>query len=340
MDQNNRREELSLALLDEYRNTAVDDLYAGIKKTISRRRKFRALGRVAAVLLPVFIAAGTWYWFAGGEDTAVSGERFHGNAVLTTGSGEQIVLERTAERKLLAESDGVVILNGDDGLSYERTGVNVESELYSTLSVPKGMTYALTLEDGSHVWLNADSRLRFPSAFGRKERRVHLEGEACFDVVPDSGRPFMVESAEQTVTVTGTVFNIYAYPGEPGTYTTLISGGVELNFGNENVSLRPGQQARLTGSGFSIVGADTDHVTLWKDGIFSFNDNTLENIFSRLARWYDIKYVFDDPEAAGQVLMGNLPVYDEIDPVLNIINMAGKVSVERAGRVVRIGMKK
>ncbi len=340
MEQNNQREELSLVLMEEYRNTEVDSLYADVKKTIRRHRRLRVLTRVAAVVVPLFATAGALWWFSGGEDATGTGVRFEGSAVLTIDGGHQIVLGRPAGRHLVAQSDGVSIINGEDGLSYERTETGTQAELYSTLSVPKGITFPLTLEDGSSVWLNADSRLRFPSAFGGEQRRVYLEGEAYFEVEPDSARPFIVETAGQTVTVTGTAFNIYAYPGEAGTYTTLLSGGVELNYGDRSVTLRPGQQARLTNEGMSIVEVKTDDVTMWKDGIFLFSDTTLENVFVRLARWYDIDFVFDDPAAAHEVLMGNLPVYDEIDPLLNIIEMMGKVAVDREGRIVHIKMNK
>lgn len=340
MEQNKKREELSLTLLEEYRNTSIDGLYADVKKTVARRSRFRALTRIAAVLVPVFIAAGTWYWLAGDKETAGIGDRFEGNAVLTIDGGQQIVLGRPAGRELIAEGDGVAIINADDGLTYERTGADTETGLYSSLSIPRGMTFPLTLEDGSRVWLNAGSRLRFPTVFGGEQRCVYLEGEACFDVAHDPGRPFMVETAEQTVTVTGTVFNIYAYPDEPGTYTTLVSGGVELCFGEQCVSLRPGQQAQLTDGRISVIETDTDQATMWKDGTFSFNNNTLDRIFMRLARWYDIEYVFDDPEAAKEVLMGNLPIYDDIVPVLNIMELTGQVSVERKGSAVHISMKR
>ena len=340
MEQNKKREELSLSLLDEYRNTTVDDLYADVKKTVARRRRLRTLTRVAAVLIPAFIAAGVWYWYAGVKDTAGSGSRFDENAVLTFGDGQQVVLGRPDGRKLIAEGNGVAIIHADDGLSYERTGDGMKTGMYSTLTIPRGMTYALTLEDGSRVWLNAGSQLRFPTAFEGEQRRVYLEGEACFEIAHDAGRPFMVETVGQTLTVTGTVFNIYAYPDEAATYTTLLSGGVELSFGGQSIILRPGQQARLIGDDMNVIETDTDDVTLWKDGLFPFNDKTLEEIFIRLARWYDIEYVFDDPEAAELVLMGNPPVYDDIDPVLKIIGMTGEVSAVREGRVVHVGMKK
>jgi ferric-dicitrate binding protein FerR (iron transport regulator) len=349
MDKKETRAELSLTLLEEYRNTPIDGLRGRVKETIGhrerRRRRLTAVrrGSVAAVAVAVAaVAVAAWHFaggnFAGGRDTAEAGGRFEQSAVLTLDDGRRIVLRQPAGREIIARPQGATVVHDGDGLSYE-PAEGAAAELYSTLSVPKGMTYALTLEDGTRVWLNADSRLRFPSAFGGGRRRVCLEGEAYFDVARDAARPFTVETAGQTLTVLGTQFDISAYPDQ-AVYTTLVTGSVELEHDGRRTGLVPGQRACLDAGEMSVETVDAGEAALWREGIFPFDDQTLDRIFAQLARWYDIEYVFDDPEAASQVLMGNLPIYDGIDPLLGIIEMSGLVTVERRGRLVRIAMKK
>ena len=160
---------------------------------------------------------------------------------------------------------------------------------------PRGGEYRMVLADGTRVMLNAETRLRFPEAFGDGERRVFLEGEAYFEVAKESERPFWVDFREGTVRVLGTQFNVKAYGGEEAV-ATLVHGKVEVARGQEAVVLQPGEQCRIAaGEAHAlIVGkADLMSTLAWKNGEFVFKDASLEQVIDELARWYNVEMMYD-----------------------------------------------
>ncbi len=159
----------------------------------------------------------------------------------------------------------------------------------------------------------------------------------------DAGRPFIVETKDQTLRVLGTKFNIYAYPDERSVFTSLVEGSVSVraNGGGGEVVLNPGQQARLSADTdvYTVADVDVAGISSWRERMFIFNENTLEFVFSKLSRWYDFEYVFEDPKTATTVMMGNIPVDNDFAAVIAMINDAKVANIELNGNLVTIKSK-
>lgn len=215
-----------------------------------------------------------------GDDVAPGGNR----ATITLSDGTVI--------ELSADQDGVIA--SGSGLSYSdgEKLMDASKEIqYATLNTPRGGQYRLTLPDGSKVILNAESSVRYPTAFTEKERKVELEGEAFFDVKENKAHPFVVATDKQQVTVTGTTFNVNAYGDNNRTITTLVTGSVNVTSKTNSVTatLKPGQEATLSNGNIKTKEVDTHVATGWADGVFVFKYKTLAEILPQLERWYDIK---------------------------------------------------
>lgn len=227
-------------------------------------------------------------------------------AILTLADGSTVVLD-TMGNGLVARQNGshVVLENGK--IIYYEDAAN-EAMVYNTMSTPRGRQFNLSLPDGTRVWLNAESSLRFPTAFTGNERKVEVSGEAYFEVAQMKDKPFRVSiNNGPDVEVLGTSFNVNAYPDEPGINTTLLDGSVKVvaranpELNGNTVVLKPGQQAQSapgSGQGLRVKHVDLDEVVAWKNGAFSFNDADLKTVMRQLARWYnvDIEYAGELPE--------------------------------------------
>ncbi len=189
------------------------------------------------------------------------------------------------------------------------------------LTTPKGGTYQITLSDGTQVWLNAASTLKYPSRFEGRERTVEISGEAFFSVAKDTKRPFRVISDEQEIEVLGTDFNISAYRDENTTRTTLLTGAVRLRTGNASAStsLVPGEQAISRRGSISKQEVDTEPFVAWKDGYFKLN-GSLQSIMAQIGRWYDVEVVFQPNVDAGMELMGEISRDVKLSDILMMIN--------------------
>jgi transmembrane sensor len=224
-------------------------------------------------------------------------------AVLTLADGSTIKLD-DARNGVIAEQGKTVINKKNGELVYNEGKVKVPDNTiaWNTVTTPRGGQYQLSLPDGSKVWLNAASSLRFPVSFSGEKRIVELEGEAYFEVAPSSGkngkRPFIVEVNGMEVEVLGTHFNIMAYTDEPDTKTTLIEGSVKVSNGSSMAMLKPGQQALMktgtTATGIRInKEADITEAIAWKDGNFQFNNADLQTVMRPIARWYDVNVSYE-----------------------------------------------
>ena len=167
--------------------------------------------------------------------------------------------------------------------------------MINTVTTPKGGQYRLLLADGTRVWLNSASSLRYPSAFAGDTRTVELSGEAYFEVAKNIDHPFIVNSKDISVKVLGTHFDIMAYADEDALNTTLIEGAVLVSQGSQSRILAPGQQALVAGNNsiISVQAADTDKAIAWTTGFFKFNHTDLHTIMREIARWYDIDIVYE-----------------------------------------------
>lgn len=270
-----------------------------------------------------------------------------------------VVLSEKQETEMYAaqirpgETKAVLMLNNgvelELGADQEKNQVAIQQirtvskkeKILNNLTTPRGGEFKITLEDGTQVWLNAESQLIYPDTFSANERRVILKGEAYFEVVKDEQKPFYVESNGQVVRVYGTEFNVRSYEEDADIYTTLVSGRVSLQSMNGNEAeliLTPGKQAvfdkrqRST----SVRPVDTQVVTSWRRGMFVFEEQNLEQIMRDLSRWYNFSYEFKDTSLRETVFMGSVPRYGDFNEILEILEKSGGVKFRVKDRVVII----
>jgi transmembrane sensor len=221
-------------------------------------------------------------------------------AILTLANGSQIALEGLQKGRFASEA-GVTLEKSEDGqISYKLknkvTSVKEKLLYYNTITTPKGGLYQVILPDGTKVWLNAASSLKYPVQFAAQERRVTLTGEAYFEVSKRKAQPFIVSTDQQTVKVLGTHFNINSYPDHRQTSTTLLEGRVSVSALARPLSqkiLEPGQQAQLKGTEITLAEVNIEAVMAWKRNLFSFNEADLKTIMMEFSRWYDVPVYFE-----------------------------------------------
>lgn len=280
-------------------------VFAGIRSRIAAKpeavKRF-LWPRIAIAAAVVVVAFSTGLWFFSKEKPVVEQntsvvkdiEPAGNKAYLVLGNGQRITLAESREGNIATQGSVNVAKTADGQLSYSlnKGGSINEQLLYNTLEVPNGGKYHVSLPDGTRVWVNAGSTLRFPISFASvSERRVTLTGEAYFEVAHDKIRPFKVISANQTVEVLGTHFNVNAYANESAIKTTLIEGSVKVGLNNSRqfTLLRPMQQARLQHDQLTVTPADLDQVMAWKNGDFVFNGEDIKTVMRQIARWYDVE---------------------------------------------------
>jgi transmembrane sensor len=235
-------------------------------------------------------------------------------ATLTLADGSIIKLDKLPNGTVAQQGATKVLQLTSGQLSYQSSGKDAEAVKYNTIATPRGGQYEIMLADGSKVWLNAASSLRFPTRFSGKERNVELNGEAYFEIAKNAAMPFHVKTSAMQVEVLGTHFNVNAYNDESAFITTLLEGSVKISSPKSEVALHPGQQAALNAA-TSLVAVkndvDVDQVVAWKNGMFEFASNDIETIMRQLARWYDVqtKYEGKKPEGHFSGTIGrNLPL--------------------------------
>lgn len=319
-----------------------EEAWERFRRSRGRRRGKRlvALRYAAAVAVLVGVALSVWIYKDGGpshEETAiVPGSP---KATLTVASGESVVLGDGGAEKVVEVTSGRQAKRSGDSLIYAATRPATGAEEFNTLSIPKGGEFKLVLSDGTMVYLNAATRLRYPVAFGGNERRVRLEGEAYFEVARDSARPFYVEAGDLRVRVYGTSFNVNTQR-EGETQAVLVEGrvGVKVAGMVEEVEMKPGELLRYDrGTGtLSVKSVDTRQYVAWKDGYFAFEDATLEEIMQKLALWYNVEVFFQSEEAKRFVFTGFMRKYEQIDTILAAVRDVTGVRYSISGRTVVI----
>jgi transmembrane sensor len=220
-------------------------------------------------------------------------------ATLTLANGSTINLDKASNGEIAEQSGATVIKAGDGKLVYEISKASIAASGFNTITTPRGGLYQVDLPDGTKVWLNAASSLKYPTVFNGQERKVELSGEAYFEVAKKK-IPFLVKTAQQQVAVLGTHFNINAYTDEAKTKTTLFEGAVRVSLSGQQASksvneqiLAPGQQSVVGNNRLNVSAVDLDEALAWKNGYFQFNEENLVNIMKQLSRWYDIDVVFE-----------------------------------------------
>lgn len=305
---------------------AKERFRAEMKKSASKHFIFRFIQIAAACVL---LIGSSWLYFSGKQD--VSGEAARitcggPRARLTLGNGQVIDLKGKSEQ--LIGKTGVVLDIGKDQLRYTAQGENGTGE-YNTLEVPRRGEYRVVLADGTKVWLNSETVLRYPQTFPGENRNVYLSGEAYFEVSPDAEKPFIVHLDQQkTIKVLGTAFNVRAYKEETAIATTLVEGKVCLQSGTHRIELSRGEQAVWNSAENNLTKQKVDvrPYTAWKEGRFVFRKERLENIMKTVSRWYDVNVVYVDEEVKNLSFSGNVERYDDFDKILAMLEMTRMVN--------------
>lgn len=292
---------------DSLSATDWDNIYQSIVSTpVVRRKRFAWRRAIIAVACLVIVVSATFLWVQrtrGKENSIARNERTtpvndalpgQSKARLTLANGEVILLDSAGPGKLTTQGN-MDVMNEGNGIAY--SGEQQSSEvMYNTLTTQRGEQYPLTLADGTKIWLNAASSIRFPVAFTGKKRVVEMTGEAYFEVAHNPDQPFIVKKpgSDLSVQVLGTHFNVNAYDDESMVKVSLLEGSVKVNKGLSSGMLKPGQQAQVKNSGVKVVSdIDLEGVLSWKNGYFSFKHTDLPTMLRQLSRWYDVDVVFE-----------------------------------------------
>lgn len=255
---------------------------------------------VAGTLVFVLLVTGLWSITRSGRRSPaplssgqVNARQNEGNRpILRLSDGSNIELAAGANGSVIArDGSAQVVRQGSNRISYLGTKAQPKAVVYNTVSIPRGRTYQVVLSDGTLVWLNAESSLRFPTTFTGASRQVELTGEAYFEVAKEKTAPFVVKAGAVSVKVLGTHFDVQAYPEEKEVKATLLEGSVAVEAGDQLAILRPGEQARI-GERVAVQNVDTDEVTAWKEGFMVFNNANIETIIRQISRYYNIRVVY------------------------------------------------
>ena len=214
-----------------------------------------------------------------------------------------------------------------------------EKAEWNTIVVPRGGEYELVLADGTRVWLNSESRLTYPVRFTGELREVKMEGEICFDVARKEEQPFVVRTADLAVKVLGTLFNMEAYPEDSRVTTTLVRGKVEVAVGDKTQVLQPDQQLSVEAGRFTLKQVVAEDYIGWTNGLFHFTEASLEEIMTKLARWYDVEFFFTSEQLKQLKFSGAFKKYNDLHYVLNIIEELTDVQFAVNNRTVIVNRK-
>ena len=260
-------------------------------------------------------------------------------AVLMMADGKEVVLEQGQNLNILL-NERVRVATSSQGIVYEEHGKGMVTEEYNKLTTPVGGEYSLVLSDGTKVFLNADSELKYPVEFSDGKRIVDLKGEAYFEVHKDSLRPFIVRMNGAEVTVLGTSFNVNTYGDDGQIYTTLVNGAVRVSSvknGQAEV-LKPGMQSVMDvqAGQLTVREVDVEPYVAWREGRFVFRAMTLDLIMRQLQRWYDFEVFYQNPELKDYEFRGVIKRDMDLDKVLSVIKVTTNVDFEVKGKVITI----
>ncbi|BAV07364.1 FecR family protein [Filimonas lacunae] len=307
--------------------------------------RLRALGwstAVAAAILLV-VAAGTWLLITPKDQpsspviAAADKAPATGRATLTLASGKVIELNNNTNGTVAREG-GITIVKLDSGQIAYQPDITAGDDAagWNTLSTPKGGLFQVVLPDGTKVWLNAASSLRYPSRFTGANRTVTLAGEAYFEVAANKAMPFIVTTQQQQVQVLGTAFNINAYSDEDATRTTLLQGSVRVQTttaGNASCLLTPAQQAVVNTGGLTVTSPDMQQVMAWKEGEFRFQHMKITSIMRQIARWYDVEVEYSGP-VPGNEFYGVIPRKEYVSQILKALSLTKNVHFIMRGNTI------
>lgn len=300
-------------------------------KTKVIKLKARRLLRYAAILIPFAMLAGLSYYWVGFSSSSLAKvdeiiKPYEQKATLILANGDMLDLQ--SETITTIQEGRAQLINQNHSLKYtsaEKT-IEIEPQTYNTLVTPKGGNYQLTLSDGTEIWLNANSSIKYPVTFTDSTREVFLEGEAFFDV-QHNGKPFLVNTQETNIRVLGTSFNVWAYSDESYTATTLVEGSIKLSTANMEKVLVPNEQASifLTETDIRIKDVNTDLYTSWIEGKIEFESENLEAVMRRLSRLYDFDYSFENEAAKYFHFTARIDSSQPISSILKMLELTTNV---------------
>lgn len=302
------------------------------------RKPLRFMWYAAAVVLPLVAVIGIWLSMRGEKGEVVVAERVQpgsGRVILELNDGRTYFLDSI--RSVETGIEGSFAKAESKSLVYEKQ--ESEELVYNKMIVPRAGEYALTLSDGTRVWLNSETEIRYPVAFGKDRRTVFLSGEAYFEVTKDAERPFLVIMDDMEVKVYGTSFNVNThYVGK--VQTTLVKGKVGIvvkSTGNETV-LQPGQMAEFDRheKDVEVKDVDTYYYTAWKDGEFVFQNERVEEILERLSRWYNVNVFYVSEDVKEKRFTGVIARFTDVADVLHLIGETATVQFNLKGNVITV----
>ncbi|WP_343748184.1 FecR domain-containing protein [Fluviicola sp.] len=254
------------------------------------------------------------------KDLAPGGKR----ATLTLADGRTIQLDNANAGKLAIVEGTTISKTADGQLTYVMSNDSEKTELQSstnTISIPRGGEYQLILPDGTRVWLNAQTTIKYPTRFNGAERRVSVNGEAYFEVTKDAEHPFIVETDKQEIKVLGTHFNVNTY-NTGKTVTTLAEGSVKVSSSEGSKFLKPGQQSILFDGSLEVENADMESALAWKNGLLFFRDAPLQTVLAEVSRWYDVDVQYNG-KPTQELFTGSVSRASNLSAMLRILQLTG-----------------
>lgn len=334
------KKQLSVNEIRNYLQTDVEDAWKKVREktfgapAVRPRRVLKWL-KYAAVVIPVSLSLSLWYaWKEEMKNKQATVACL--SPVLTLDNGEKYQLDPEEQTEIYVNEE-VKAYQAGGGLIYDTTARQEENK-YNRIEVPRGSEYWIVLPDGTRVWLNAATELKYPVAFHAKERRVYLKGEAYFEVAPDKNRPFYVETEEVKIRVLGTVFDVNTHYTR-GVRTVLVEGAVALEWGDQKeIRMKPGELADFdrTTTEVTLKEVDVTSYISWKEGYFVFEDEPLEEIMHTLSLWYDKEFLFVGKRSRALHFSGHIKRYERIETILSAITDVTGVEFRMNGQIILI----
>lgn len=325
----------------EYEKYSSQKAYREFKERRGHSGRIRIVRWVAVVAAVWVLALGVTLWMTFGKKENVAplpvaskiipaGEK---KATLTLADGTEVHVEEITAQILQEKGMNIEYRNGE--IVYHKSEEKTTEVVYNKLEVPRGGECMIKLDDGTKVWVNAETKLKYPVAFVGDRREVVLEGEAFFDVAKNE-KPFIVKTSFGDVRVLGTAFGISAYASESESYTTLVRGKVSVEReGGEPVVILPGEQVVTSKDGKMIKQqVDVEEFVGWKDGIYVFKEKSLGEIMKTLERWYNISVDFQEKSLVDLPFTGNLKRYDDINVFFGALTRTGDMKYRVEGNQV------
>lgn len=321
--------------LHDLKNDMRDAIFSQLPVQTVTRSLFSYVKWVAAVLIAV-LGVGLYYYKTTPpaqtdiakiipNDIAPGGNK----ATLTLSNGTIVTLDDAAQGKVASQGDAVVRKSEDGLITYDAGKPDVgNSIVYNTIATPRGGKYSVALSDGTRIWLNAETSIKYPVVFSGSERKVELSGEAYFEVAKNAAMPFRVVSSSQIIEVLGTHFNINAYADEKQVISTLLEGSIKVASAAQSATLKPGQQSvialtEIADNPIQINDhVNTEEVIAWKNDLFQFEYADIKTVMNQISRWYDVDVVYEG-KVPSDHYRGKVPRNSNVSQVLNILKTSG-----------------